>query len=130
MTVFRFQKLEVWNRAIEFGDDVYEISSTFPGDERFGLTSQIRRAVLSISSNIAEGTGRPSDQDSARFVEIAYGSLMEVVSQLEFAKRRGYISEQTKTKLFTEAEIIAKQLSNLRASLRNRKKTRPKSQDP
>ncbi|WP_339744733.1 four helix bundle protein [uncultured Rubinisphaera sp.] len=121
MTVFRFQKLEVWNRAIEFGDDVYEISSTFPGDERFGLTSQIRRAVLSISSNIAEGTGRPSNQDFARFVEIAYGSLMEVVSQLEFAKRRGYISEEMKSKLFTEAEIIAKQLSNLRSSLRNRK---------
>ena len=121
MTVFRFQKLEVWNRAIEYGDDVYEISSTFPGDERFGLTSQIRRAVLSISSNIAEGTGRPSNQDFARFVEIAYGSLMEVVSQLEFAKRRGFISEETKAKLFTEAEIIAKQLSNLRSSLRNRK---------
>jgi four helix bundle protein len=79
--VFRFEKLEVWQNAIEFAGRVYDFTRPFPADERFGLTSQMRRAAVSISSNIAEGSSRNSDVDFRRFLEIAYGSLMEVVSQ-------------------------------------------------
>jgi four helix bundle protein len=84
--MFNFEKLDVWNEAIAFADDVYRLTRTFPPDERFGLTSQIRRAAISISSNIAEGSSRASGNDFARFVEIAAGSLFEVVSQAQVAR--------------------------------------------
>jgi four helix bundle protein len=74
--MFRFEKLDVWQRSIEFASRIYEATRSFPADERFGLTNQMRRAGVSISSNIAEGSGRVSDVDFARFVEIAYASLM------------------------------------------------------
>jgi 23S rRNA-intervening sequence protein len=75
--MFRFERLVVWHKAIEFADHVYSATKGFPVDERFGLTSQLRRAAVSISSNIAAGSGRPSDKEFARFLEIAYGSVME-----------------------------------------------------
>ena len=78
--MFRFEKLDVWNKAIDYADLVYSLTKSFPADERFGLTSQMRRSAVSVSSNVAEGSGRSSDKDSARFIEIGYGSLMECVS--------------------------------------------------
>ena len=71
--MFNFEKLETWQKAITFADEVYRITRAFPNDERFGLTNQMRRAAVSISSNIAEGTSRSSRTDYARFVEIAAG---------------------------------------------------------
>ena len=94
--MFNFEKLDVWQEAIQFADLVYELSGDFPADERFGLTNQMRRAAVSISSNIAEGSSRMSRTDFARFVEIATGSLFEVVSQTTIALRRNY-SGQTIT---------------------------------
>ena len=75
--MFNFEKLDVWQEAIQFADLVYELSGDFPADERFGLTNQMRRAAVSISSNIAEGSSRMSRTDFARFVEIETGSLFE-----------------------------------------------------
>lgn len=115
--MFRFEKLSVWKKAIEFADRVYAESRTFPVDERFGLTSQIRRAAVSFSSNIAEGSGRSSDKDFAHFVQIAYGSLMEVTSQLEIAKRQTLINGDTHQELYKNADELARMLSGLRASL-------------
>ncbi len=71
MSGFRFENLAVWQKALDFADRVYDVTSQFPADERFGLTNQMRRAAVSISSNIAEGTGRMTNKDFARFVEIA-----------------------------------------------------------
>ena len=79
--MFNFEKLDVWQEAIQFADLVYELTGNFPDEERFGLTNQMRRAAVSVSSNIAEGSSRVSRIDFARFVEIATGSLFEVVSQ-------------------------------------------------
>ncbi len=115
--MFRFEKLDVWHRAIEFADSVYSVTRQFPNDERFGLTSQIRRAVVSVSSNIAEGSGRVSDKDFARFIEIAYGSVMEVVSQAEIAHRQHLLSEEHRTRLKQQANELARMLSGLRAKL-------------
>ena len=115
--MFRFEKLEVWQRAIVFADRVYEVTQPFPGDERFGLTSQMRRAAVSISSNIAEGSGRFSDKDFAHFVEIAYGSLMEVVSQGQIAVRRSFLTTAHHDELYLHAEELARMLSGLRNSL-------------
>jgi four helix bundle protein len=103
--MFRFEKLEVWQKAIEHAARVYEATRSFPDNERFGLTSQMRRSAVSLSSNIAEGSGRTSDVDFARFLEIAYGSLMEVVSQAKVAKLQGFL------------ERVARMLSGLRTSL-------------
>jgi four helix bundle protein len=115
--MFNFEKLEVWKKAIEFADFVYTVTRRFPDDERFGLTNQMRRAAVSISSNIAEGTSRHSRDDYARFLEIATGSVFEVVSQSFIAQRQDYLSEEDRQRLYSAAEEQSKMLSGLRRSL-------------
>src|SRR5438132_7726847 len=115
--MFNFEKLEVWQKAIQFADVVYRLTKAFPDDERFGLTSQMRRAAVSISSNIAEGTSRHSKDDYARFLEIATGSVFEVVSQSLIAQRQNYLSEQDRQRLYAAAEEQSRMLSGLRKSL-------------
>ncbi len=115
--MFRFEKLDVWHRVVDFADLVYSLTRQFPSDERFGLTSQMRRASVSISSNIAEGSGRVSDKDFGRFIEIAYGSVMEVVSQAEIAQRQNFLSTEHRNELNGKAEELARMLSGLRTKL-------------
>jgi four helix bundle protein len=116
--MFRFEKLAVWNKALEFADSVYKATGSFPPEERFGLTNQLRRAAVSISSNIAEGSGRNSDADFMRFNSIAYGSLMECISQLHIARRLQFINETGFEQLIMQAEELSRMLSGLSASLR------------
>jgi four helix bundle protein len=115
--MFNFEKLETWQKAINFADLVYTVTRSFPADERFGLTNQMRRAAVSISSNIAEGTARNSKNDYARFLEIAAGSLFEVVSQSFVGQRQGFLSEADFKKLYAAAEEPGKMLSGLRRSV-------------
>ena len=115
--MFNFEKLEVWKKAIDFADFVYSTTRTFPEDERFGLTSQMRRAAVSISSNIAEGTSRHSKDDYARFLEIATGSIFEVVSQSFLAQRQGFLCVESHQRLYAAAEEQSRILSGLRRSL-------------
>jgi four helix bundle protein len=115
--MFNFEKLDVWQEAIQFADLVYELTSGFPDEERFGLTNQIRRAAVSISSNIAEGSSRVSRVDFSRFVEIATGSLFEVVSQTTIALRRKMIPQNDYNRIYAAAEKQSKMLSGLRRSL-------------
>ncbi len=115
--MFNFEKLEVWHKAIDFADFVYVVTRAFPDDERFGLTNQMRRAAVSISSNIAEGTSRHSADDYARFLEIATGSVFEVVSQSVIATRQGFLSPKDKDLLYSAAEEQSRMLSGLRRSL-------------
>ena len=88
--MFNFEKLEVWHKAIEFADDVYTITRAFPDDERVGLTTQMRRAAVSIPANIAEGFGKRSQAEKARFLNIAEGSLEECRYYLILAHDLGY----------------------------------------
>jgi four helix bundle protein len=115
--MFRFEKLDVWQRAIEFANVVYSVTRTFPADERFGLTSQLRRAAISVSSNIAEGSSRSSDSDFARFVEIAYGSVMEIVSQSHVAKAQSLVRDKDFLDVGQRADELSRMLSGLRARL-------------
>ena len=115
--MFRFEKLLVWQKAVEFADQVYTVTRGFPSDERFGLTSQMRRAAVSISSNIAEGSSRASDTEFARFLEIAYGSLMEVVSQAQVAFRQTFLVEDSLNAIREKAEELSRMLSGLKGSL-------------
>jgi four helix bundle protein len=87
-----YRQLTVWHRAIDLAIATYELTATFPDPERFGLSSQMRRASVSISSNIAEGCGRSSRADFARFLEFATGSALELESQLEIGARLGYVN--------------------------------------
>jgi four helix bundle protein len=115
--MFNFEKLDVWQEAIQFADLVYELTSNFPDEERFGLTNQMRRAAVSVSSNIAEGSSRVSRTNFARFVEIATGSLFEVVSQTTIAFRRKMIGQNNYNEIYAAAEKQSKMLSGLRRSL-------------
>jgi four helix bundle protein len=116
-SMFNFEKLDVWQKAIDFADLVYKHTRNFPADERFGLTNQMRRAAVSISSNIAEGTSRMSQTDFARFIEIATGSVFEVVSQAFVGRRQGFLNEERFHALYSAAEEIGRMLSGLRKSL-------------
>jgi four helix bundle protein len=116
-TMFNYEKLEVWHEAIDFADLVYSVTRSFPAEERFGLTSQMRRAAVSISSNIAEGSSRSSRSNFARFVEIATGSVFEFVSQATLSKRQGYLDESKYALLYAGAEKQSRMLSGLRRSL-------------
>jgi four helix bundle protein len=115
--MFRFEKLEVWHKAIEMSDRVYEITRKFPDNERFGLTSQMRRAAVSVASNVAEGSSRMSTMDFLRFIEIAYGSLMELITQALIAKRQGFLPEESYNEAYRQSEQLARMLSGLRSSL-------------
>ena len=115
--MFRFEKFDVWHKAVDFANEVYSVTAAFPLDERFGLTSQMRRAAVSISSNIAEGSSRSSDADFARFLEIAYGSPMETISQAMIAKKQDLLPDDRYGKIHRDAEELARMLSGLRGKL-------------
>lgn len=119
MEVFYFRRLDVYQNSMKLTKKIYSYLNKYPTDERFALCSQMRRAVTSIPINIAEGFGRISYKDKARFIEIAYGSLMEIVCELEISLEENYITEND----FSDSEklitTIAKQLSKLRTSVIN-----------
>ena len=115
--MFGFEKLEVWQKAIGFADTVYTITRDFPADEHFGLTNQMRRAAVSISSNIAEGSARVSRKDFSRFLEIATGSLYEVISQSFVGRNQGFLKPADFEALYAAAEEQGRMLSGLRRSL-------------
>jgi four helix bundle protein len=115
--MFNFENLETWQHAIEIADAVYRFTQRFPSDERFGLTNQMRRAAVSVSSNLAEGSSRSSRVDFARYVEISTGSLFELVSQAFIAKRQAFLTTENFDQLYALAERQGRMSSGLRISL-------------
>ncbi|MFZ1684542.1 MAG: four helix bundle protein [Candidatus Zixiibacteriota bacterium] len=113
-----FEELTAWQVSIEVAKLVYELTREFPKEEIFGLTSQIRRASVSISSNIAEGFGRRSPKDKERFYMIALGSLLEVKSQLYVAIEVGIITKERVSELFEKIESNHRLINALAKSLR------------
>ena len=116
-TRFRFEKLEVWQEARKINQVIYRLTRKFLREELFAMTSQIRRASISVSSNIAEGSGRNSDKDFAHFLEQSYGSLMEVASIFYLVLDEGYVKESDLDPLFDELERLAKRTVSLNCSL-------------
>lgn len=98
-----YQDLDAWKESIKLVKKIYEITNKFPQDEKFGIVSQIRRASISIPSNIAEGATRFSDKESLRFMEIALGSIAEVETQLIIAKELGFVNS-----IYDELESLKK----------------------
>ena len=125
--VFSFEGLEVYNTARILVRDIYRLQHKFPKYETYALGDQIRRSASSVTSNIAEGSGRNSFKEKSHFIEIAYGSLMEVFSQLDIACDLGYISQEE----FEQMEFLineeAKMLSGLIAKRKQSIAQRPKT---
>ena len=115
--MFNFEKLDVWQKSIALADLVYVVTRHFPADERFGLTIQMRRAAVSISSNIAEGCSRKSKSDFRRFIEIVVGSTFELVSQGRVARAQSLLNDADHDKLYAAALEIVRMLSGLRDSI-------------
>ena len=113
----RLKDLIVYQKSKDLVMSVYGILDSFPDSERFALSNQIRRAVVSIPSNIAEGMGRVSDKDQTHFLNIAYGSVMETYAQLDIAHDLGYITDEIFNKLESDIEEVSKMISVM-ASLR------------
>ena len=111
--MFRFESLEIWRLATQYGKELYKLSFTFPKEERFALADQLRRSALSISNNIAEGSGG-TDKEFANFLNVAVKSALETVNILNFAKEQDYISEDIRIRLYDDAEILIKKLEHLR----------------
>ena len=114
----RLKNLIVYQKSKQLVIDVYKLLEQFPDTERFALCSQIRRAIVSVPSNIAEGMGRVSSKDQTHFLNIAYGSLMEVYAQLDIAHDLGYINNELFNQIESDVEEISKMISTM-ASLRS-----------
>lgn len=114
---FRFEKLDVWHAARALGRRVRKRSRSFPRDEQFELASQVRKTAVSITSNIAEGSGRNSDKDFAHFLEQAYGSCMELASQLYDAFDDGCLSQAELDSFLDETSQISNPIAALNRSL-------------
>jgi four helix bundle protein len=114
-----YKDLRVWKLAVSFALDIYRQTRVFPKEELYCLTIQLRRAAVSVASNIAEGKGRHSDKEFLVFLHHARGSLLEVETQLLIAQELGYLDETAGKRLNAESEELAKTLNALINSLRN-----------
>jgi len=121
MAVKDYRELIVWQKAVDLVETVYRASASFPKEEVYGLTSQIRRAAVSVPSNIAEGQARNTTADFLHFLSIARGSLKEVGTQVIIARRLGYIDAQKESELTNLTEEVSRLISGLTNSLKTRK---------
>ena len=116
MHAYTFEKLEIWQRGRELNRQVYQISRQLPNDENFGITSQLRRASISVTCNLAEGSARINGKDQARFSEIAYGSLMEVLNLFIVCVDLSYIHQHELDRIRPLIEEISRKINSLRLS--------------
>ncbi|VXB55224.1 Diversity-generating retroelement protein bAvd family protein [Flavobacterium sp. 9AF] len=113
----RFKDLEIWKLSRKLSTEIYSITANFPDNEKFGLSNQLRRASVSLPSNIAEGCSRTSNKDFSRFLEIAIGSAYEMETQLLIAFDLGYIDQDRLEVLINNLDQIVKMTSKFRSTL-------------
>lgn len=114
-----FRNYKVWQDAVDYASKVYKVTSDMPWFEKKGLCDQLQRAVVSISSNIAEGSAKPSDAEFAHFLDTALGSAFEVETQLLIAKNVGYINTELYNSLTSDLNEIERQVNGLITTIRN-----------
>ena len=112
-----YLKLDVWQKSMDLVTSVYSLTKTFPKEELYTLTSQIRRAAISIPSNIAEGRAKRTTREYMRFVNISCGSTAELETQIRIAEKLGYLSLKQAQPIFEELAFIGRMLNNLYSSL-------------
>lgn len=118
--LFSFERLEVWKCSKALVVTVYNLMKKFPSVEKYALCEQLRRSIVSVPSNIAEGSGRSSLGEKVRFIEIAYSSLLEAYCQLFIATDLNYITDKDFNSIKEQVSSISKMLSNLRASFKSK----------
>lgn len=116
----KYQNLKVWEKATQLVLEIYALANAFPKDELYGLTSQLRRAAVSIPSNIAEGSERKSDKDFIRFLRMASASLAEIETQLYIALKLNYLDDSAYNELLKASAEIGKMIHGLMAGLEAR----------
>ncbi len=124
-----FRNYKIWTESISFTTQIYKIVNNFPSFERYGLSDQLRRASVSIPSNIAEGAARDSEKEFIHFLNISLGSAFEVETQLQIAYNLEYISNETFDMLLSQLHLIEKQINEL-ISVIKRQQPKAKSQQP
>ena len=120
MRIRNYRDLVVWKRAVEFVAEIYSISARFPREERFGLTAQVRRASVSVSANIAEGSGRATSRDLLNFLSYARGSLKEAESMVFVAQRLRFVGAADCVEALRLADETSRMLAGLRVSIAKR----------
>jgi four helix bundle protein len=120
---YSFEKLEVWHDARELTKIIYKITKGFPDDERFGITNQMRRSVISVSSNIVEGSYRSTGKDKSNFMTIAYSSLMELLNQSIVSLDLSYINENQYNEIRIQIENVSNKLNSLSNYFKSLQKT-------
>jgi four helix bundle protein len=118
--MFRFEDLEIWKRSIKITDEIFSIADIIESKHQYRFADQLRGAVLSISNNIAEGSGSSSKKDFTQFLNYAHRSIFETVNMLILASRREYFNEQQKSHLINELEEISKMISGFSKSLQSK----------
>jgi four helix bundle protein len=119
-TLKSYRDLEVWKKSIELAEQVYRLSAKFPAEERFGLTSQIRRAAVSVAANIAEGAEREGTREFLQFLGIASGSLAEVETFLVLAEKLDMVTPEETSPVQAQAATVGRMLNGLKRSLRSK----------
>ena len=117
MYTYPFEKLEVWQLSKKVVVKIYKITEQFPANEKFGMVNQMRRAAVSICSNLAEGSGRNTAKDQAYFYNMAYSSLMELLNQLLIAFDLQWIKENEVAEIRTDMELVSAKINALRKSI-------------
>jgi four helix bundle protein len=113
MYTFSFERLDVWNKSRLLTKKIYKLTQEFPANEKFGLTGQIRRAIISVCSNLAEGSSRKSKKDQAHFYNIAFSSLMETLNQIIISNDLEYLDNQELMILRSDIHTISLMINNL-----------------
>lgn len=105
-----YKELKIWNKGIDLAESIYKTVSEFPDSEKYGIVSQLKRASISVSSNIAEGASRKSQKEFSHFLSISLGSLFEIETQLEIASRIKYINDETLKELIEQINELIKMI--------------------
>lgn len=125
MAVQSYRQLIAWQKAMDFAEEVYRATRSFPREELYGITSQLRRAVISVPSNIAEGQGRLSTGEFRQFLGNARGSLLEVESQILLAQRFHYLTPEAAEKLLGASAEVGRVLNGLMGALQQPRRKEP-----
>lgn len=126
--MFSYEKLEIWQLAISYAKGIYKITSSFPDEEKYGLISQLRKATISISANIAEGSGSVTLKERLNYLDVAIKSALETTSEIQIAFELGFIKSEERDTLYESAEKIIRKIrsfknaikSDLRSSIRDK----------
>lgn len=120
--MFTYESLDIWKLAIEYAKTIYKVTDEFPKSEIYGLTNQLRRAAVSISANIAEGSGASSVNDKLHYLDIAIKSALETTSEIQIALELNYINSSIRSQLYEEAEKIIRKTRSYKKFLNSDKR--------